>query len=94
MWDHEINSTDPKIIEELENTPGDRVVLYSVYLTVREDECCFQGYEGYAIVSRGFIDLDGKTFWAKDMNVHIQYANKFAVLPKYPEEGLKVSVSE
>lgn len=93
VWDHEIDSTDPKIIKDLENTPEDCIVLYSIYLAEREDECWSNGYMGYAFVRSGSIDIDGKTFHVKDMNVHIQYADKLAVFPLYPEEGMEVTVS-
>ena len=41
----------------------------------------------------GIIDLDGKTFLTKDPNIHIDYANKLAVFPRYPEEGMEVTVN-
>lgn len=93
VWNHEIDSTNPKTIEELENTPDGCIALYAIKLAVREDECFSRGYEGYGFVKNGIIDLDGKTFLTKDPNIHIDYANKLAVFPRYPEEGMEVTVS-
>lgn len=93
IWDYCINSTDPKIIEELENTPKDCRTLYAMEITEREEEGLYHGYEGYAFIWSGRIYMDGKLFYARDPNIHIDYANKLAVFPSYPEEGMEVTVS-